>query len=139
MLKTSTNLSVVNEDLHVFLPKDLNQTRVIYDNFVKLYALREKWNHEYWLLHSAFVGAKYLQNLKLDLDDDLYLYNYKEDKSIDIWEFYEIHATCPKKLNYYGSWSSKNGLNIPNTEKWDRRKNLQVTYYTFFWASVYCE
>ena len=131
MLKFSTNLSLMNEDLHVFVPKDFKQTKNIYDDFIRLYDLREKWNHEYWLLDSSRAGHKYLQNLKLDLDDDLYIYDYKEGKSIKIYEFYEIHATRPKKLNYYGNWNSKNGLNIPNQEKWDRRKNLQVSYFTF--------
>ena len=130
----------MNEDLHVFVPKDFNQTRNIYDDFIQLYALREKWNHEFWLLDTSHAGAKHLKNLKLDLDDDLYLYDYEESRDINIWEFYEIHATRPKKLNYYASWNDKNGLYVPNTEKWDRRKNLQVTYiFCNFMAIIYFE
>ena len=100
-----------------------------------MYSLREKWNHEYWLLDLSVTDTieetLYLsQNLPLDLDDDLYLFASDGDNGndIDVWEFYEIHPTRPKKLNYYGSWKSKNGLNIPNEDKWDRRKNLDVGF-----------
>ena len=129
MLKNATKLSIMNEDLHVFIPKDFDQTKnhLVYDDFIQFYSLREKWNHEYWLLDSSQAGTIHLQNLNLDLDDDLYLFDYENTKNINIWEFYEIHATRPKKLNYYGSWSNA-GLEIPNTEKWDRRKNLEVSF-----------
>ena len=121
----------MNEDLHVFIPKDFDQTRnhLVYENFIQLYSLREKWNHEFWLLDSSQAGTIHLQNLNLDLDDDLYLYDYDDTKNINIWEFYEIHASRPRKLIYYGSWSTSNSsLVIPNTEKWDRRKNLEVSF-----------
>ena len=41
--------------------------------------MREKWNHEYWLLDLSITDTieetLYLsQNLPLDLDDDLYLF-----------------------------------------------------------------
>ena len=99
--------------------------------FVRLYSLSEKWSHEYWLLDLSATNTTeetfYLsQNLPLDLDNDLYLFAADNGNNVDIWEFYEIHPTRPKKLNYYGSWESKNGLNIPNEDKWDRRKNLEV-------------
>ena len=136
MLKNVTNLTIMNEDLHVFIPQDLNPLGAKHDNlqeFIRLYSLREKWNHEYWLLDLSITDTieetLYLsQNLPLDLDDDLYLFASDGDNgnNIDVWEFYEIHPTRPKKLNYYGSWKSKNGLNIPNEDKWVRRKNLEV-------------
>ena len=102
--------------------------------FVRLYSLGKKWTHEYWLLdlsvtHNIEEILYLSQNLPLDLDDNLYLFasdgNENENK-IDIWEFYEIHPTRPKKLNYYGSWLSKIGLNITSEEKWNRRNNLEV-------------
>ena len=101
---------------------------------MRLYSLSKKWTHEYWLLdlsvtHNIEEILYLSQNLPLDLDDNLYLFasdgNENENK-IDIWEFYEIHPTRPKKLNYYGSWLSKIGLNITSEEKWNRRNNLEV-------------
>ena len=102
--------------------------------FVRLYSLSKKWTHEYWLLDLSVTRdieeTLYLsQNLPLDLDDNLYLFasdGNENGNKIDIWEFYEIHPTRPKKINYYGSWMSKIGLNITNEEKWDRRNNLEV-------------
>ena len=83
MLKNATKLSIMNEDLHVFIPKDFDQTRnhLVYENFIQLYSLREKWNHEFWLLDSSQAGTIHLQNLNLDLDDDLYLYDYDDTKN----------------------------------------------------------
>ena len=102
--------------------------------FVRLYSLSKKWTHEYWLLdlsvtHNIEETSYLLQNLPLDLDDNLYLFasdGNGNGNNIDIWEFYEIHPTRPKKLDYYGSWTSWNGLNITNEEKWDRRNDLEV-------------
>ena len=102
--------------------------------FVRLYSLSKKWTHEYWLFDLSFTHnieeTSYLsQNLPLDLDDNLYLFasdGNNGGNNIDIWEFYEIHPTRPRKLDYYGSWTSRNGLNITNEEKWDRRNDLEV-------------
>ena len=102
--------------------------------FVRIYSLSKKWTHEYWLLdlsvtHNIEEILYLSQNLPLDLDDNLYLFasdGNENGNKIDIWEFYEIHPTRPKKINYYGSWMSKIGLNITNEEKWDRRNNLEV-------------
>ena len=108
--------------------------------------MREKWNHENWLLDLSITDTIeetlfLLQNLPLDLDDDLYLFaadGSDNGNNIDIWEFYEIHPTRPKKLNYYGSWESKNGLNISNEDKWDRRKNLEVCSRSHFSCTYLC-
>ena len=50
------------------------------DQFVHLYSLRQQSNHEFWLLDVSNFKNKnkimeYLQNLQLDLDDDLFLFN----------------------------------------------------------------
>ena len=93
--------------------------------FVRLYSLGKKWTHEYWLLdlsvtHNIEEILYLSQNLPLDLDDNLYLFasdGNNNGNNIDIWEFYEIHPTRPRKLDYYGSWTSRSGLNITNEEK----------------------
>ena len=93
--------------------------------FVRLYSLSKKWTHEYWLFdlsatHNIEETSYLSQNLPLDLDDNLYLFasdGNDNGNNIDIWEFYEIHPTRPRKLDYYGSWTSRNGLNITNEEK----------------------
>ena len=44
---------------------------------------------------------------------------------IEIWEYYEIHHTIPRKLMYYGNYTFENGLKLVSEEKWIRRKDLQ--------------
>ena len=113
--------------------------------FVRLYSLSKKWTHEYWLFdlsdtHNIEETSYLLQNLPLDLDDNLYLFasdGNGNGNNIDIWEFYEIHPTRPRKLDYYGSWTSRNGLNITNEEKWDRRNDLEVFVSSYISLNVF--
>ena len=113
--------------------------------FVRIYSLSKKWTHEYWLFdlsvtHNIEETSYLSQNLPLDLDDNLYLFasdGNDNGNNIDIWEFYEIHPTRPRKLDYYGSWTSRNGLNITNEEKWDRRNDLEVYVSSYISVNVY--
>ena len=113
--------------------------------FVRIYSLSKKWTHEYWLFdlsvtHNIEETSYLSQNLPLDLDDNLYLFasdGNDNRNNIDIWEFYEIHPTRPKKLDYYGSWTSRNGLNITNEEKWDRRNDLEVFVSSYISVNVF--
>ena len=109
------------------------------DQFVHLYSLRQQSNHEFWLLDVSNFKNKnkiteyYLQNLQLDLDDDLFLFNTTSINNlteiVSIWEFYEIHSSLPRKLNFYGNWNINDGLNISKEIKWTRRKNLEVSNF----------
>ena len=77
--------------------------------------------------------TEYLQNLPLDLDDDLFLYTTSMNHltELSIWEFYEIHSSLPRKLNFYGNWNNNDGLNVSREIKWSRRKNLEVSNLEF--------
>ena len=84
-----------------------------------MYSSRKNSNDEYWLLDvsnwsSINNAIQQLQHLKLDLDDDLYLYFSTEnalnviDKNLfSIWEYYEIHYSRPRKVFPYGNWSEE--------------------------------
>ena len=77
------------------------------------------------MLHDHIIGTA-LKELKIDLDDDLYLYYYnKNDMFIKLWEFYEIHETIPRKKLFYGNWTLSHGLKLIDQEKWIRRRDLQ--------------
>ena len=140
MIKNMSAIPILNDDLHVFISDDSEMTQSI-DLFIHFYSLRKKLNAEYWLLDiSAFeslsdiIGT--LQKLKLNFDDDLYFYNYdKQQKEVQILEYYEIHSSLKRKLIRYGSWNSINGLNVTTSEKWKRRKNLDVSMQTIY---VFC-
>ena len=127
-------MSVENDDLHVFIPNESDLTQS-FDVFINLYSMRKKWDQEYWLLDTS--GTKfiddattgYLQNLQLDLDDNLFLYEYNNTlmKEVSIMEYYEIHSSRPRKLRFYGKWSTLNGFYFIGEDKWSRRKNLEVS------------
>ena len=81
-------------------------------------------NHDVLLLDHILSTA--LRELKLDLDDDLFLYSYnKNDLFIKLWEFYEIHETIARKRLFYGNWTLNHGLKLVDEEKWIRRRNLE--------------
>ena len=132
-----TALTVANNEMHFFIPNDSDLTYSL-ELFVHLYSLRKEWNQEHWILDvsgskSIYDSIKYLQDMKLDLDDDLFLLMYSNDKqsSVNIWEFYEIHSSLSRKVTFLGDWNSAYGLNITNIDKWTRRTNLEVYMYYF--------
>ena len=141
MIKNMSAIPILNDDLHIFIPDHYELTHSM-DLFIHLFSLRKKLNAEYWLLDvSVFESMNdiihSLQTLELDFDDDLYLYNYNEGQTelVQILEYYEIHSSLKRKLIRYGSWNSINGLNVTTSEKWNRRKNLDVSMQTIY---VFC-
>ena len=119
--------NVVEEyDVHVYTINSIESKNY----FIDLYSLRTNLNKEYWLVDVSYwndIEEVYeeFQNLKLDLNDDLYLYQ-KNSNIFVLWEMYQIHQNIPKKILKYGKWSIEKGLIIENKSKWDRRKNLEV-------------
>ena len=107
------------------------------NQFIDIYNQRSRTNNEFWLLDvSAFPSNEDLRNklnnLTLDLDDDLFLYKIKlsqTDYDIEIFEFYEIHPSKPRKLMPFGAWSKLQGLNLTTAGKWTRRANLEVNTF----------
>ena len=126
--------------MKVFILNDESKDRIekSLKRFTKLYNVREKTSREFWLLDiSTFINdhrfenvIDELKNLQLDLDDDLYMYNLDIDlQMIQVYEFYEIHATVPRQLLSYGTWNESNGLLISSNDKWLRRRDLKVHLY----------
>ena len=132
-----TALTVAKNELHIFIPNDADLANSL-DLFVYVYSLRNDWNQEHWILDvsgskSIYDSIKYLQDMKLDLDDDLFLLMYSNDKqsSVNIWEYYEIHSSLSRKVTFLGDWNSAYGLNMTKIDKWTRRTNLEVCMYNF--------
>ena len=120
----------MNDDEEDKLKDSLNR-------FTKLFSMRQKTDREFWLVDiTAIMNSNGMQgildalkDLKLDLDDDLYLYSFENDyPMMKIFEFYEIHFQVPKQILPFGSWSEVEGLKLPDEGKWVRRRNLQVSY-----------
>ena len=129
-----TALTVAKNELHIFIPNDADLANSL-DLFVYVYSLRNDWSQEHWILDVS--GSKsindsigYLKNLKLDLDDDLFLLtydiNHKHSVEVNIWEYYEIHSSISRKVIHLGGWNPAYGLNITKLDKWTRRTNLEV-------------
>ena len=107
-----------NYELNVYIPDDAN-LNISIGNFINLYSSRKNSNEEFWLLDVTYWSSinniiEPLQHLKLDLDDDLYLYfptenalNIIDKKQFSIWEYYEIHYSRPRKILPYGNWSEE--------------------------------
>ena len=127
---TTKNITPHYEGLHVFASNKLNWNESI-GQFKELYSARTNASKEYWLLDVSInkeiqdIVDEDLNDLPLDLDDDLYLFQALGN-NVQIFEFYEIHETLPRKLRPYGTWNEVTAMQIPNKQKWERRKNLEV-------------
>ena len=130
---------MIDEDLQVFIPN----TKMIEESIkelVEMYSLRKRNNREYWLLDIGYWTANVedmtsfydrirndLRDLQLDLDDDLYFFvSVEKEKSVYIWEHYEISKSVQRKILYLGSWNLAAGFQLIDTPKWIRRGNLEV-------------
>jgi hypothetical protein len=83
---TFFNKTVIDEDLHIFIP-NAEMIEVSIKQFIEMYSLRTKKSREYWLLdighwtansNDFYKRIKHdLRHLQLDLDDDLYFFEGK--------------------------------------------------------------
>ena len=139
MARTRNTTDKHDEALKVFILNDQDQDtkNESLKLFVELYSMRLRSDREFWLVDATslindkrgevrdIVGD--LKELKLDLDDDLFILN-NDGKAVELFEFYEIHATVPRQILPYGSWTSAIGLLLTDKDKWNRRRNLQVMF-----------
>jgi hypothetical protein len=102
----------------------------------KFFKDRQKQDNEFWLIDvSALTTTREeekiskLQNLKVDLDDNVFFYFYENDSfnTISISEVYKIDYNYNLTILQYGNWSDQMGLTlISNEPKWVRRDDLKV-------------
>ena len=58
-----------------------------------------------------------------------FLFKFAEnEKSIQVWEHYEINISVQRKILYMGSWNPDNGFQQMDTQKWIRRADLEVSF-----------
>ena len=122
------NLKFRETDLHVFMlgPKRYQQDL---EHFVSIYNTRTRANREIWLLDGKYWKIEdinvILKGLKVDLDDDLYIITQQQSKT-SVIEAYKIRQHFDFITLIYGNHTMETGLVLSSTEKWSRRRNLQV-------------
>ena len=52
----------------------------------------------------------------------------ENEKSIQVWEHYEINISVQRKISYLGSWNLDTGFQQMDTQKWIRRRDLEVSF-----------
>ena len=121
-------------DLNVYIP-DGSSIESVNNNFQNIYSERPRDDNSFWLFDiSSYISLenwqKHFQSLDLNLNENLYLYSFKNTTKPKVlfWECYQIHPTMPMKIVPYGTWSKQNGLSMNSNEKWIRRKDLEVMY-----------
>ena len=118
-----------SQELIVFVPDESDSEGCI-KKFIECFNQRKRNNKEYWLLDISSLSTikkeikDTLNNLKLDLDDDLFWFEYSS-QGIELYEVYRIHVDFDITVNSFGSWSIDKGLTSPIYGKWIRRKNMQ--------------
>ena len=130
-LENLEKLVFQNQDLHVFV-LSANDLLSSFETFKRIFNDRKRSRKEYWILDISYSNdpEQLLEELYLDLDDDLYLFENKSilgksDQDAIIFETYRLQDELPSKLNYYAKWSHEGkNLDILNTNKWVRRRDL---------------
>ena len=125
-----------NQDLHLFI-LDANDLQTSFETFKRIFNKRERSRKEYWILDVSYSNEstrpkliQSLEDLYLDLDDDLYLFENrsileKSDQHVVFFETYRLQDELPSKFQYYAKWlEGVNKLEILTTNKWFRRKDL---------------
>ena len=121
-----------NQDLNLFLDSD-TKSKSILDSYFKK---RKRTDGAKWLINvpsSKYVSLstfnenikESFNNLKLDLDDDVYFYHSNTDQTIDISEAYKVSEEFEITVQKFGSWSQSNGFKISEPIKAWRRRDLQ--------------
>ena len=124
----NTTMSKNSKDLIVFVPDESNVEGCI-KKFLEWFNQRKRNNKEYWLLDTTSLNTinketkDDLKNLKLDLDDDLFWFEYSS-QGIELYEVYRIAENLDITVKSFGSWSIDKGLTSPIYGKWIRRRNM---------------
>jgi hypothetical protein len=81
-----TTFLLTDYDLNVVL----DATNITWDFSTKMLSNRSLNNADYWLINSTGMPDSYLKQFKMDLDDDIYLFESQNNNSIAIWETYKV-------------------------------------------------
>ena len=127
----TSGITIAKEDLHVFVidPDNLKTSIKLLSNMI---GARDRTRREYWLVDITAVESiekaeMMLAMMKMDLDDDIFLYLAGPDQSMHIWEVYKIKPNLDLITRKLGTWSRQRGFNMTSIDKWKRRGDLTVS------------
>ncbi len=130
-MKTSeplkANFTFKDEDLNVFIHDGQIRTQLMLESH---FENRKRTNYEYWLIDTSGMEDKAsiddaMNNLNLDFDDDVFLFDTINPETVKVKELYRIHESMPVSLLDYLTWSGKNGWQGTSLSKWQRRRNMK--------------
>ncbi len=124
------NWSPRSEDLCFFIPDDSSPMSLNYSMniFKTLMSQRLRSDSEFWMVDASGWSLadslkSRMDNLELDLDDNVYLYQVDPQlEDIELWEAYRITPVTPLVLNFITAWRPETCWHWPNI--WSRRVNL---------------
>ena len=100
-----------------------------------IFQARNEENKEFLLLEQN--KNLNLKNLRMDLDDDIFIFEKLPNQKIKIQEVYKLtnvknyHGNkLTIKLDFYGFWDFYHGFSTPFEAKWDRRSNWSGLHFT---------
>ena len=94
---------------------------------------RTRKDKEYWLIDISALkimenATLMLDDLPLDIDDNIYTFKLVNHTFVDIWEIYKIKSENNLIVKKFGIWKSEMGLLSNVMSKWQRRKDLTVSF-----------
>ena len=103
---------------------------------------RTRKDKEFWLiditsLKSMEYAKTMLNNLPLDIDDDIFPFMFVNDTFVDIWEIYKLESENDPIVRKFGLWKTNMGIFSTAPSKWQRRKDLTVSFAKIIISHVF--
>ena len=127
---SSNNGALAKEDLHISI-MDSNNLKQSIKLLAQQMSERLRTNEEFWLidisaLQSIENARQMLNNLHLDIDDDIFLFMFKDNDLAYVWEIYKLVPRQNLIIRELGEWTHEIGMDMTSLGKWKRRGDLSV-------------
>ena len=123
---------LAEEDLHIYIidPNNQMQSITILEQEMEKRTRKDK---EFWFIDISTLETIenvkiMLNNLLLDIDDDVYIFKFSNNTFVDIWEIYKFLPKNDLIVKKLGIWKPETGLFSTTLSKWQRRKDLTVSF-----------
>ena len=126
------NRSLADENLHIYII-DSKYPRQSIKTLAQEMEKRTRKDKDCWFIDISALKTMedtklMLNNLPLDIDDDIFTFKFVAITLVDIWEIYKIATHDDLIIKKFGVWKTKTGLFSTLFSKWQRRKDLAVSF-----------